>query len=189
MTDVDRTQTRASPEASPWTEERIEKLKTLCAARKLSFSQIAAELGGGISRNAAIGKANRLGLEGRSVGREPGPKVNRQRTGMGAVVQKINAAVQKINSKAQPKIKPEPFVPACVEVEPRNLAFHDLEENDCRFAYGDNPFTFCGHPKTQGSSYCASHHRLCKAGIPQRRGGVSPLEFGKAKGGVFGRVA
>ena len=44
-----------------WTEERIEVLTKLWA-EGLSASQIAAELGGGASRNAVLGKAHRLGL-------------------------------------------------------------------------------------------------------------------------------
>ena len=44
-----------------WTEERIERLKELWT-EGLSASQIAAELGSDVSRNAVISKANRLGL-------------------------------------------------------------------------------------------------------------------------------
>jgi GcrA cell cycle regulator len=46
-----------------WTDERIENLKTLWE-RGLTASQIAEELGG-VSRNAVIGKAHRLGLKSR----------------------------------------------------------------------------------------------------------------------------
>lgn len=58
---------------SPWSEERIELLKTL-HRKGDSFSQIAAQLGGGITRNAAIGKAKRIGLPDRcrsAVQRQP----------------------------------------------------------------------------------------------------------------------
>ena len=44
-----------------WTKERIERLKELWT-EGLSASQIAAELGEGVSRNAVLGKAHRLGL-------------------------------------------------------------------------------------------------------------------------------
>src|SRR4051812_45908745 len=44
-----------------WTEERMERLKQLWG-EGLSASQIAAELGGDVSRNAVLGKAHRLGL-------------------------------------------------------------------------------------------------------------------------------
>ena len=46
-----------------WTEERIERLKTMWADGATA-SQIAEDLGG-VSRNAVIGKAHRLGLEQR----------------------------------------------------------------------------------------------------------------------------
>ncbi len=46
-----------------WTDERIERLKTMWA-KGATASQIADELGG-VSRNAVIGKAHRLGLEQR----------------------------------------------------------------------------------------------------------------------------
>src|SRR5215218_3867955 len=44
-----------------WTAERIERLKELWT-EGLSASEIAAELGEGVSRNAVLGKAHRLGL-------------------------------------------------------------------------------------------------------------------------------
>ena len=46
-----------------WTDERIERLKTMWTEGSTA-SQIAEELGG-VSRNAVIGKAHRLGLESR----------------------------------------------------------------------------------------------------------------------------
>lgn len=46
-----------------WTEERIERLKAMWT-KGATASQIAEELGG-VSRNAVIGKAHRLGLESR----------------------------------------------------------------------------------------------------------------------------
>jgi GcrA cell cycle regulator len=46
-----------------WTDERIEHLKTMWE-RGMTASQIADELGG-VSRNAVIGKAHRLGLQSR----------------------------------------------------------------------------------------------------------------------------
>lgn len=48
-----------------WTEERVERLSFMWLAGQ-SASQIAAELGEGVSRNAVIGKVHRLGLSGRA---------------------------------------------------------------------------------------------------------------------------
>lgn len=49
---------------SVWTDERVAELKKLWGDG-FSCSQIAAELGCGITRNAVIGKAHRLGLSQR----------------------------------------------------------------------------------------------------------------------------
>ena len=46
-----------------WTDQRIDQLKALWE-KGLTASQIAEELGG-VSRNAVIGKAHRLGLKSR----------------------------------------------------------------------------------------------------------------------------
>ncbi|MDQ3080516.1 MAG: GcrA cell cycle regulator, partial [Pseudomonadota bacterium] len=46
-----------------WTDERIDRLKAMWADGSTA-SQIAEDLGG-VSRNAVIGKAHRLGLESR----------------------------------------------------------------------------------------------------------------------------
>jgi GcrA cell cycle regulator len=60
-----------------WTDERIEHLKTMWE-RGMTASQIADELGG-VSRNAVIGKAHRLGLQSRPSpvkAVEPAPKAS-----------------------------------------------------------------------------------------------------------------
>jgi GcrA cell cycle regulator len=53
-----------------WTEERIERLKAMWT-KGATASEIADELGG-VSRNAVIGKAHRLGLEARPSPVKPG---------------------------------------------------------------------------------------------------------------------
>lgn len=53
---------RSAGAVKSWTPEGVELLKKLWA-EGLSCSQIAAQLGGGISRNAVIGKVHRLGLD------------------------------------------------------------------------------------------------------------------------------
>ena len=48
-----------------WTDERVELLRQMWLDGK-SASQISAALGGGLTRNAVIGKVHRLGLAGRA---------------------------------------------------------------------------------------------------------------------------
>ena len=74
-----------------WTDERIDRLKELWS-KGMTASQIADELGG-VSRNAVIGKAHRLGLQSR-----PSPV--------------------KPNEPAPAKAKPEAFEPEAAEPAP-----------------------------------------------------------------------
>lgn len=171
-----------------WTEERIAKLRKMYE-EKHSFSDIAKALGGGISRNAAIGKAHRIGLSGNKNTRGPakGPTAIREpkrptAPGVGAAVQKINAA------KVAPvtKVKPEPFVLQCAEIVPLNIGLLELAEGTCRYPYGDDTITFCGHPAD--GTYCPAHQRIAYA--PRHgRAAVHPTELGKARGGIFRRTA
>jgi len=81
-----------------WTEERIERLKSMWA-EGATASQIAEDLGG-VSRNAVIGKAHRLGLEQR-----PSP--------VKAVEEKEKAKPAKAAAKPAPAAaKPAPSSPA-----------------------------------------------------------------------------
>ena len=54
----------------------------------------------------------------------------------------------------------------CVEIVPRHLSLVDLEPGDCRYPYGGDEegeaITFCGHPRREGSSYCAPHFHLTR---------------------------
>ena len=72
-----------------WTEERVATLKELWE-KGLSASQIATELGG-VTRNAVIGKAHRMGLASR-----PSPV-------KGEAAKARPAAVKKAPVKKQPK--------------------------------------------------------------------------------------
>ena len=54
-----------APEKGIWSEDRVETLKKLWE-QGLSASQIATQLGMGVTRNAVIGKVHRLGLSGRA---------------------------------------------------------------------------------------------------------------------------
>ncbi|EQB32133.1 GcrA family cell cycle regulator, partial [Sphingobium ummariense] len=81
-----------------WTDERIDQLKAMWE-RGLTASQIADELGG-VSRNAVIGKAHRLGLQSR-----PSPV-------------KANEAPK----KAAPARKPAPVTTAPVVEAPKPAA-------------------------------------------------------------------
>lgn len=166
-----------------WTDDRCNELKRLYDDG-LSCSQIASRMGT-TSRNAVIGKLYRLGISGtRAVAKPKGPTLDRKPTsqGVGAAVQKINAA----KVAPVPKVKPEPFILQCAEIVPLNIGLLELAVGACRYPYGDDTITFCGHPAD--GTYCPAHQRIAYA--PRHgRAAVHPTELGKARGGVFRRSA
>lgn len=51
----------------------------------------------------------------------------------------------------------------------------ELGPDDCRYPFGEGPFTFCGDPAIIGSSYCELHRLICtKAPEHGLRGRQSP---------------
>jgi GcrA cell cycle regulator len=72
----------------------------------------------------------------------------------------------------------EPVKLRCVEIDPRHLSLVDIEPGDCRYLYGGDEegeaITFCGHPRRQGTSYCAAHFYLTRGSdaAPERTAGI-----------------
>jgi GcrA cell cycle regulator len=94
-----------------WTEERIERLKKMWHDGSTA-SQIADELGG-VSRNAVIGKAHRLGLEQRPSPVKPGEEKEARKAAPAAAAASKPAAT-----------KPEPAKPAAAPASPASAAPH-----------------------------------------------------------------
>jgi len=94
-----------------WTEERIERLKKMWHDGSTA-SQIADELGG-VSRNAVIGKAHRLGLEQRPSPVKPGEEKEARKAAPAAAAASKPAAS-----------KPEPAKPAAAPASPASAAPH-----------------------------------------------------------------
>ena len=96
-----------------WTEERIERLKKMWHDGSTA-SQIADELGG-VSRNAVIGKAHRLGLEQRPSPVKPGEE------------KEVKKAAPAPAAKAAPKpdpVKAAPAAPAAAQAAPQATTPH-----------------------------------------------------------------
>jgi GcrA cell cycle regulator len=90
-----------------WTDERIEQLKELWS-KGMTASQIADELGG-VSRNAVIGKAHRLGLQSRPSPvkpNEPAPAKGKQPAAEPAP--EAAAAPPKPEPRSQPQAAAQP---------------------------------------------------------------------------------
>lgn len=146
--------------ASVWTDERISELTRLYA-EDYSASLIADALGG-VSRQAVLAKVHRMGLPRRGEGRHPTRELNYsgQRKTPPNVARKVGPPPPRVPKADEIKLR-------CVEIVPRNLSLMDLEKGDCRYPYGDDTITFCGHPKMEGSSYCVPHFHLCRQEVKQ----------------------
>jgi GcrA cell cycle regulator len=137
-----------------WTEERVERLKELYKDPSRSLTEIAAELGGGLSRNAVVGKVHRLGLPLRGGGRRVG---DRKATPVGSIAFKVIRAIKaKRNGTDAPDV-PLPEIKEA-QAEARHVGLLDLKPGECRWPYGSGPFTFCGCAVAAPSlPYCLAH--------------------------------
>ena len=126
-----------------WPEQRAERLRELWRLG-LSVDKIAAEIGG-ITRNAVIGKAHRLGLDVLYPRRpRTGPsarvKTTRDKT---AVVQPQQGAVHAANNFTS-----------------QNLTLMQLEASSCRWPVDGSEaagFFFCGAQVSGKFPYCEYH--------------------------------
>jgi GcrA cell cycle regulator len=158
---------------SIWTDELIAELTKLWA-EGYSSSIVGEKLG--ISRNAVVGKINRLDLPTplvpkttriRNTGageRERAPRKARPRKQAIKHYQSIRAVRVNGNSDSMRLImSPATNLPVlrCVGIDPLLISLEDIRNGECRYPYGDGPFLFCGHPATDGSSYCMPHKWLC----------------------------
>jgi GcrA cell cycle regulator len=148
-----------------WAEEHSKTLREYLE-RGLSYSEIADALNANTAytRNAAIGRARRMGLSGDEQANRAGrPKPKPQPSA--AQLKKIQ-----VRFFAQARPGPEIFKVAavpklrCVAIVPKHLSLVELDDGDCRYPYGGDqegePITFCGHPRREGSSYCVPHFHL-----------------------------
>ncbi|WP_019515977.1 GcrA family cell cycle regulator [Sphingomonas sp. Mn802worker] len=110
-----------------WTDERIDTLKTMWEAGQTA-SQIADALGG-VSRNAVIGKAHRLGLQSR-----PSPVVSKEeaRAQAAAAQEAAPADDMEEGTGAEPVViaKPEPVVAAAPSPAPEPVVDEDEEDEE-----------------------------------------------------------
>jgi GcrA cell cycle regulator len=96
-----------------WTDERIDRLKELWS-KGMTASQIADELGG-VSRNAVIGKAHRLGLQSRPSpvkANEPAKPKGRDVPAAASAAEVAPADAPRKEAPAAPKAAPQPAPPA-----------------------------------------------------------------------------
>ena len=131
-----------------WTEEKVAKLKELWGKGNTA-SQIA-EIIGGISRNAVIGKAHRLNLSAKIKTRMAASNKNFESN----VEEKSTKNKRGRRSKFKSLIIEKDFEPE----NPKQL--EELDENSCKWPIGhpnEKSFYFCGRSSLKDFSYCKLH--------------------------------
>jgi len=153
-----------------WTDERIAQLKAGWEGG-MTASQIAEQLGEGVTRNAVIGKAHRLGLESR-----PSPV----KSGDEAVAATPVAAPATVAAAASPPViaSTAPAAARALVKKPvrtgkaAKTSLLDLNEKICKWPIGhpgDADFHFCGKPSQAGFPYCTEHClQAYQAQLPRR---------------------
>jgi GcrA cell cycle regulator len=167
-------------QSNDWAPEHSQALRDL-AARGMSFSEIAKEInakfGTSYTRSAAIGRGRRMGLAAPS---RPERRDNR--------ASKLKASDTKLwktpvepetSAPPLPPPRTEPLKLRCVGVSPRLIPLIELKAADCRYPYGGDkdgePIAFCGHPRQDGSSYCAPHFHLTRGPGTTAERAVAPV--------------
>ena len=131
-----------------WTPEKVEKLKELWGKGQTA-SQIA-EIIGGLSRNAIIGKAHRLNLSAKIKARSSTNNQNYYNP-------------NSKNETSQKRVRKSKFKSLIIEkdFEPENpRQLEDLTEEVCKWPIGhpdEDSFYFCGRNSLKEFSYCKLH--------------------------------
>ena len=140
-----------------WTPEREESLKQMWLSGEFSAQQIADRLGN-VTRNAVIGKANRLKLSkiletkpGR-IGRPAGQSAKNSRNGKINIEPLKKNRVKNLSSSNKDK--------ALIEPKFLKLKLLDLTESTCKWPVNgetEKDYCFCGVNTNATSPYCEYH--------------------------------
>ena len=128
-----------------WTDEQVEELKRLWD-KGLTTGEIGKALG--VSKNAVVGKAHRLGLNGR-----PSP-IRRGEEDTAAVSAEKETPAKKKTAKAAVAKK------GTAKEKQKLFTVNDLTSSSCRWPIGDpkdEDFHFCGKEALPDKPYCAEH--------------------------------
>lgn len=165
--------------ASSWDSSTLKKLKSL-VAKGLSTSEIGKKIG--VSKNAVVGKLNRLGWNSKAGGitsDEPVKKAKDRevlKKKSIKVKSEVKTKVKKIDIPEKPKIKPikrTKEISASQKIIKTALEMASLKKDQCRWPIGDtdsDDFHFCGKKVFPGKPYCYEHCKCAyKLNAPKKQ--------------------
>jgi GcrA cell cycle regulator len=145
----------AAPRAeATWTPERVAQLRS-CVSAGLTCSRIAGEIG--VTRNAVIGKMNRLGLS------RPRSMTATQRQHAAARPKSDNVTRLFSQHRILMRLPPEPLQPPETIRNGNGCSLLELTPGKCRWPInepGAADFCFCANLQVEGLPYCAGHARI-----------------------------
>ena len=165
-----------SANCATWTSERIELLKR-CLHAGLSCGQTAREIG--VTRNAVIGKMNRLGLSrpkdviGRQLEQRRAARLARPKT-----PRTWRSKRPRLNIFAQHEMlmvafrRPQPPAEDIPIYNGRGCTLLELSQGKCRWPIsnpGAEDFCFCGNEPVKGLPYCLGHARIAYRSVGRQR--------------------
>ncbi len=165
-----------------WTEERLELLKKLWG-EGLSASQIATQLGGGVTRSAVLGKTHRLGLVRNRSAETATPRLRNPTQPPAQAITSNLAAPQNPNQGPKPSVqasiqapaehpKPAPLPVEAVAPGSKGLTIMEFREGTCRWPLGDPTkpeFRYCGAGGVPGLPYCDHHAQIAYIPSAERK--------------------
>ncbi|MDD3288008.1 MAG: GcrA family cell cycle regulator [Alphaproteobacteria bacterium] len=165
-----------------WTEQQIQALKKMWG-NGFSASDIAKQLGGGLTRNAVIGKAHRLKLSSRplSVKQEDGAAVAVATANAMMNITRVSNNKKRVMLRPLPPVQTPRTTPQAMVKEAlrpidsvkraEGIAVTKAGERHCRWPIGDprSPeFRFCGCASHEGLPYCVEHARIAYQTVSRR---------------------
>jgi GcrA cell cycle regulator len=152
---------------SNWAEQHSQALREYLQ-KGMTYSEAARAINGrfntSYSRNAAIGRAKRMGISGAGQPDRAGRAKKPRPPSLGRLFKKRAGLLKAPRRLVKVLARAAALNLRCVAIVPRHLSLLDLEDGDCRYPYGGDAegeaITFCGHPRRDGSSYCVSHFHL-----------------------------
>ena len=165
-----------------WSEQQIQMLKDMWG-HGFSASDIAGRLGGGLTRNAVIGKAHRLKLSA-GIASARGEGSTARTAAPSSTMADIKSSRKRVMLRPLPVLPAPSSVPTAKPIQreafrapidgakrSEGIAVTKAGDRHCRWPVGDprSPdFRFCGCNVHEGLPYCTDHARVAYQNVGKK---------------------